>query len=69
MMTCSVCEKTATRDCPHEWCSFRQYFHATPKPDACDHDFTGWFTFENGGTTVCSKCGTSAISHSLRCGT
>lgn len=67
MMTCSTCEKTATRDCSHEFCNFRDYFHATPK-DECDHNFTGWITFSDGrgGTTVCSKCGMDAMSHTLR---
>jgi hypothetical protein len=51
----------------------RLFFHATPKPDACDHDFQGWveFTCEGGGgggTTVCTKCGMDAMSYSLRMG-
>lgn len=50
------------------------FFHATPKPDACKHDFQGWVVLhdeegrECGGTTVCTKCGMDAMSYSLRCG-
>lgn len=49
-------------------------FHATPKPNACDHDFKGWEELHDddgtacGGTTVCTKCGLDAFSYSLRCG-
>jgi hypothetical protein len=43
------------------------FFHAMPKPDACDHDFTGWREFEDGhgGEQVCSKCGMGAMAYSL----
>lgn len=36
----------------------------------CEHDFQGWREFEDrrGGETVCSRCGTGAMSHSLRVG-
>lgn len=50
------------------------FFHASPKPDACNHDFQGWEVLrdeegrECGGTTVCTKCGMDAMSYSLRCG-
>ena len=50
------------------------FFHASPKPDACDHDFQGWEVLKDdegrecGGTTVCTKCGMDAMSYSLRCG-
>ena len=45
-------------------------FHASPKPDACDHDFQGWHEFEdgNGGEQVCTKCGMGAMAYSLRTG-
>lgn len=53
--TCDVCGATAL------------FIHVTPK---CDHDFKGWRTFDdgNGGEQVCSKCGTGAMSDSLRNG-
>lgn len=46
------------------------FFHALPKPDACDHDFQGWREFEdgNGGEQVCTKCGMGAMTYSLRYG-
>jgi predicted RNA-binding Zn-ribbon protein involved in translation (DUF1610 family) len=50
------------------------FFHASPKPDACEHDFQGWQETKNdeglvcGGTTVCTKCGMDAMSYSLRVG-
>ena len=36
----------------------------------CEHNFTGWREFEDGsgGEQVCSRCGTGAMSHSLRTG-
>jgi hypothetical protein len=40
-------------------------------PDGpCQHDFQGWREFEDGcgGEQVCTKCGTGAMSHSLRTG-
>jgi hypothetical protein len=45
------------------------FFHATPKPDACTHDFKGWREFAdgNGGEAVCTKCGIGAMSYSMRC--
>ena len=30
-------------------------------PDGTEHDYSGWEDFENGGTSVCVKCGTRAI--------
>ncbi len=50
------------------------FFHVSPKPDACNHDFQGWQPLhdeqgrECGGTTVCTKCGMDAMSYSLRMG-
>jgi hypothetical protein len=50
------------------------FYHASPKPDACKHDFRGWRALtddegrECGGTTVCTKCGMDAMTYSLRCG-
>jgi hypothetical protein len=50
------------------------FFHASPKPDACNHDFQGWEELKDnegricGGTTVCTKCGMDAMSYSLRYG-
>ena len=46
------------------------FFHATPKADACDHDFTGWREFSdgNGGEQVCSKCSMGAMAYSLATG-
>ena len=32
----------------------------------CEHDFAGWRTFENGGETVCRRCGLGAMSHSVQ---
>ncbi len=40
-------------------------------PDGpCEHNFQGWRDFEDGsgGETVCKRCGTGAMSHSLRTG-
>lgn len=39
--------------------------HIMPKPDACEHDFTGWREFDDGsgGEQVCSKCGMGAMSY------
>jgi hypothetical protein len=36
----------------------------------CEHRFQGWREFEDGcgGETFCARCGTGALSHSLRCG-
>jgi hypothetical protein len=50
------------------------FFHVSPKPDACDHDFQGLVELKDeegrvgGGTTVCTKCGMDAMSYSLRMG-
>jgi len=46
------------------------FFHTTPKPDTCDHDFKGWREFEDGrgGEQVCTKCGMGAMEYSLRTG-
>ena len=43
------------------------FVHVTPE---CDHEFKGWRDFEDGsgGEQVCSKCGTGAMSNSLRNG-
>ena len=43
------------------------FIHITPK---CEHDFKGWRDFDDGrgGEQVCSKCGTGAMSDSLRNG-
>ncbi len=38
-------------------------------PDGpCEHDFQGWREFEDGcgGEQVCDRCGTGAMSHSMR---
>ena len=50
--------------------SDRVFFHATPSPDACKHDFKGWREFEdgNGGEAVCTKCGMGAMAYTLRTG-
>ena len=50
------------------------FFHATPDPDACKHDFQGNRDLLNeegqvcGGTTVCTKCGMDAMTYTLRTG-
>ena len=46
------------------------FFHITPSPDACEHDFQGWREFEDGrgGEQVCTKCGIGAMAYSLRTG-
>lgn len=46
------------------------FFHASPRPDACRHDFKGWREFSdgNGGEQVCTKCGIGAMAYSLRMG-
>jgi hypothetical protein len=50
------------------------FFHATPDQEKCkggeEHDFKGWVEFDNGrgGTTVCTKCGLDAFTHSMRYG-
>ena len=52
-------------------------FHALRNEELCTdgqkHDFQGWRDiiedgFIRGGTTVCTKCGLSAMTHSLRYG-
>ena len=38
-------------------------------PDGpCEHTFEGWHEFEDGsgGTTICSRCGASAMGHDMR---
>lgn len=39
-----------------------------PYDDPRSHDFQGWVEFDGGrgGTTVCTRCGISAFSHSMR---
>jgi hypothetical protein len=39
-----------------------------PFEDPKAHDFKGWKEFDGGrgGTTVCTRCGISAFSHSMR---
>lgn len=32
----------------------------------CDHEFSGWREFENGGEQFCQKCGLGAMAHSMR---
>jgi hypothetical protein len=70
--------------CQHsdaEWAKYQAelhepevFYHSTPMPDACAHDFQGWevlkddYGRECGGTTVCTKCGMDAMSYSLRMG-
>jgi len=46
------------------------FVHITPKPDSCDHKFTGWRWFEdgNGGEQVCSTCGLGAMAWTLMVG-
>lgn len=46
------------------------FFHLSPKPDSCDHDFKGWRAFEDnsGGEQVCTKCGMGAMHYSLLTG-
>jgi hypothetical protein len=41
-----------------------------PFDDPRSHDFSGWEEFDDGrgGTAVCSKCGITAFSHSMRYG-
>lgn len=41
-----------------------------PFDDLRAHDFQAWQEFEDGcgGTTVCIRCGISAMSHSMRYG-
>lgn len=48
----------------------RIFIHATPKPDACKHDFQGWREFDDGhgGEQVCTKCGIGAMSYTLSLG-
>jgi hypothetical protein len=43
------------------------------EPRICEHDFSGWEEGEwagggSYGTTVCVKCGMTAMSHDMRCG-
>lgn len=43
-------------------------FHCGPQnqcPDGAEHDWSAWESFENGGTTVCSKCGCRAIDNDM----
>jgi hypothetical protein len=39
-----------------------------PYDDPRSHDFQGWVEFDEGrgGTTVCTRCGISSFSHSMR---
>ncbi len=52
------------------WVDF--FKHASPKPDACEHDFQGWQEHHDddgrvmGGERVCTKCGMGAMAYSLR---
>ena len=48
----------------------RTFFHATPDPKACKHEFKGWRELPdgNGGEAVCSKCGIGAMAYTLRVG-
>lgn len=51
------------------------FFHATPScrcecdtGGPCEHKWDGpEEEYENGSSVTCSKCGMSAISHSMRC--
>jgi len=49
-------------------------FHALKNEELCTdgkpHDWTSWVELEGGlgGTTVCSRCGLDAMTHSLRYG-
>ena len=49
-------------------------FHVLNNEELCTdgkpHDWKGWVELEGGlgGTTVCSRCGLYAITHSLRYG-
>jgi hypothetical protein len=80
-MTCPTCHGTRKywnallgEDRPCVDCDDDVFFHSSPKPDACDHDFKGWVDLRDeegrvcGGTTVCTKCGMDAMSYSLRVG-
>ena len=48
----------------------RTYFHQTPSPNACEHDFQGWRELEDGsgGEQVCTKCGIGAMTYSIMVG-
>jgi hypothetical protein len=43
------------------------FFHAMPKADGCEHDFSRWEDDPDGlgGTLVCSACGMSARHYSM----
>jgi hypothetical protein len=41
------------------------FIHFLDKPDACDHDFSGWREWPTGGEQVCTKCGIGAMHYSL----
>ena len=47
-----------------------RFLHIMPKADACDHDFQGWRTFDDGhgGEQVCTKCGMGAMAYTLATG-
>lgn len=34
----------------------------------CDHKFEGWVEVRGGGSTACSICGVTCISHDMRVG-
>lgn len=64
----SIEEAQAIRDAIYKNAGLENVtLHILPKPDACEHDWTGWHNFEdgNGGEQVCSKCGMGAMHHSL----
>lgn len=83
--TCPICDAVLDQveyDCQahgNHWVSLPPiFFHATPMPEACEHDFQslprtcsgGWRDFPdgNGGEQFCVKCGLGAMADSLRVG-
>lgn len=46
------------------------FFHATPAPDTCKHEWGGWREFDDGrgGEQVCKLCGIGAMAYSLMVG-
>ncbi len=65
----AVLEMTGHAPKPADWME-KIFIHATPKADACKHDFQGWREFDDGrgGEQVCTKCGIGAMAHTLSLG-